>query len=356
MELLKKLTGKNPADYEPVAEQLVNNPDVKLFKELIQKDDFLFDYIKQNVAKRIFNACNENNYKNLYEFLPYYSPYYDEAIVSVLTRYDKTFADKKMLELLCVGSEAEKCYATKYFTINPQIGHESILRNYIFSENESHMENSIFALKNLNDEATFNLGLEKLNSNDDYDVYNGAKLVARWGDETKLPLMFEAMQNSSIPEYIALEINTLKPLIEILDSELAERAALALCHILSGLGEIISLESIFELNIHQAFEKLAMTKDSYAAVVLKMAKDLFEEVSTNDEYLFDIDKNTKDEVLKLNQFLQKIPSELLNNNIIEEAFEESIFINFIIKYIGDIETLESLLDGQNQTICIPTFI
>ena len=75
MELLKKLTGKNPADFEPVARNLVDNPDVNLFKELVSKDDFLFAYIKQNVAKRIFNACNENNYNNLYQFLPYYSPY-----------------------------------------------------------------------------------------------------------------------------------------------------------------------------------------------------------------------------------------------------------------------------------------
>ena len=46
MELLKKLTGKNPADYEPVARNMVDNADVNLFKELVNKDDFLFAYIK----------------------------------------------------------------------------------------------------------------------------------------------------------------------------------------------------------------------------------------------------------------------------------------------------------------------
>lgn len=352
MELLKKLTGKNPADFEPVARNLVDNPDVNLFKELVNKDDFLFAYIKQNVAKRIFNACNENNYNNLYQFLPYYSPYYDEAIVTVLARFDKDSADKKMLELLCTGTESEKCYASKYFAINPQSGNETILRGYIFSENEYLSENSIYALKALNDEATFHQGIEKLKSNDDYEVYNGAKLIARWGDETKLQLMFDAMRKSSIPEYVALEINTLKPIIDILDTELAEYATLALCHILSGLGEIISLENVFELNLQDTFEKLSMSKESYAAVALKLAKDLFNEFATNDEYLFDVDKNTKDEILALNKLLLKIPSEKLENDIMEEAFEESLFIEFVVKSVTDEETLASLLEGSNQTIIL----
>ena len=352
MELLKKLTGKNPADYEPVARNLVDSPDLNLFKELVNKDDFLFAYIKQNVSKRIYNACNETNFQNLYKFLPYYSPFYDEVFATVLARFDKQNADKKMLELLCTGSEAEKCYATKYFAINPQVGNETILRGFIFSENEFLMENSIYALKQLNDEATFLQGIEKLKSNDDYEVYNGAKLVSRWGDVTKLPLLFDAMKKSSIPEYIALEINTLKPFVEILRSEFAEDVALALCHILSGLGEIISLENIFELDLVAVFQELVKSRESYASVVLKLAKDLFNEFATNDEYLFDVDKNTKDEVLALNSLLSTIPSERLESDILEEAYEDSLFIDFVVKSLKDEETLVSLLDGQNQTVIL----
>ena len=47
---LKKLTGKNPKDFEPVAYSLINNNDTELFSELVSKDDFLFDFVKQNVA------------------------------------------------------------------------------------------------------------------------------------------------------------------------------------------------------------------------------------------------------------------------------------------------------------------
>ena len=68
---LKKLTGKNPKDFEPVAYSLVNNPDVDLFAELVSKEDFLFDFVKQNVAQRIANVCDESNYLNLMQFLKF---------------------------------------------------------------------------------------------------------------------------------------------------------------------------------------------------------------------------------------------------------------------------------------------
>ena len=33
---LKKLTGKNPRDFEPVAFDVINKPDIELFKELVE--------------------------------------------------------------------------------------------------------------------------------------------------------------------------------------------------------------------------------------------------------------------------------------------------------------------------------
>ena len=40
MDLIKKLTGKNPSEYEPIAKSLVDNSDVELFKKLVSQDDF----------------------------------------------------------------------------------------------------------------------------------------------------------------------------------------------------------------------------------------------------------------------------------------------------------------------------
>ena len=51
---LKKLTGKNPHDFEAVAFNLGNKPDTNLFSELVVSEDFLFDFVKQNAEKSLF--------------------------------------------------------------------------------------------------------------------------------------------------------------------------------------------------------------------------------------------------------------------------------------------------------------
>ena len=84
MDKIKLLTGKNPKEYESVATEIINNADVALFKELVARDDYLFDFVKANVAKRLEKVCNKDNYKSLLKFLDIYSPYYEDFIASTL--------------------------------------------------------------------------------------------------------------------------------------------------------------------------------------------------------------------------------------------------------------------------------
>jgi hypothetical protein len=104
-EKLKKLTGKNPKDFEPVAYNLINNCDIELFAELVENDDFLFDFIKNNVAKRIKNVINEKNYLNLLHFLKYYSPSYEDVIISTLVKYANEDLTDIILEKFENGTE-----------------------------------------------------------------------------------------------------------------------------------------------------------------------------------------------------------------------------------------------------------
>ena len=114
---LKKLTGKNPQDFESVAYSLINNSDVELFAELVEKEDFLFDFVKQNVADRLSKVCNETNYLNLLNFLKYYSPSYEEFIISALVRYADEDLTDKMLEIFENGTDDEKTYCAKFFSL-----------------------------------------------------------------------------------------------------------------------------------------------------------------------------------------------------------------------------------------------
>ena len=98
-DLVKKLTSKNRSDYESVACQLINNADVSLFEELVKQDDFLFDFVKYNVAQRLQNACNSLNYRNLLCFLKVYSPSYEGFIVSTLAKFADEDLTDELLEI-----------------------------------------------------------------------------------------------------------------------------------------------------------------------------------------------------------------------------------------------------------------
>ena len=84
MDKIKQLTSKNQNEYEPIAKEIIDGADTKLFEELVSKDDFLFDFVKSNVAQRLEKACNKSNYKNLLKFLNIYSP--QPSLNSVMTR------------------------------------------------------------------------------------------------------------------------------------------------------------------------------------------------------------------------------------------------------------------------------
>ena len=108
MDKIKQLTGKNQNEYESVAREIINNSDVGLFKELVSKDDFLFDFVKSNVASRLERACNKDNYKNLLKFLKVYSPYYEDFISSTLAQFGDDEITNVMLEKFNTGSVSEK--------------------------------------------------------------------------------------------------------------------------------------------------------------------------------------------------------------------------------------------------------
>ena len=86
-----------------------------------------------------------------------------------------------------------------------------------------------------------------------------------------------------------------------------DMASLVLCYIINAIPDIISPSAICDYNLYEVFEKIPLT--SSTAVLLRLAKDKFEELLSNDEYLFDCDKNTKDEVKGVNELLKRFNSQ-----------------------------------------------
>ena len=80
---------------------------------------------------------------------------------------------------------------------------------------------------------------------------------------------------------------------------------------------------------------------------LLASKDTF-----NDEYLYDCDKNTKDEVFAINQLLVGIDSYKLKSLLYDELYDESDFVFFAVDFVDEQEELEVLLDSLNPTLIL----
>ena len=353
-DLIKKLTGKNKADYEQAAEHFVNCADIAVFEELVKKDDFLFDFIKQNVCQRLKNAVNEQNFTNLLTLMKIYSPSYEEFIVDSLVKYANEDLTDKMLTLLKEGGINEKIYAAKYFYfIQDPLAIEP-LRINAFSANEDLSGNSAAALGKFNDCISFDTALNRLKSEDEFIRLSAVKFLTSYGDTSAVPLIIDAMKKSSMSENIAAEIPYLENIFDLLD-KYPDDTLLILNNIINGLGEILPLSSVFDYELFEVFERLINNPDTgKAAVLILNAKEKFDTLTENDEYLFDEDKSVKNEIYDIKKMLSHTNRKSLEKYINSELNETSPFVYTALDFATDVYAIRELLKSNNQTIILKT--
>ncbi len=353
-ELLKKLTGKNKNDYEAVAKLLVDTPDIKLFKELVEQENFLFDFVKQNVAQRIHKACNENNYRKLLQFFKYYSPSYDDAIVSALAKYADEDLTDEILELFETGDENEKCYCAKYFSYIQDLLAVELLRENSYTENDSLNANCAATLGILQDEVSYNAALEKLHSEDEFEKLAAVKFLVVYGNRDALPEIIQTMKTSTMSENIAGYIPYLVGLSELIDRDY-EGGMLVLNNIINGLGEILGLYEVLNFNLYLIFENIIYAEqNSISATVLLNAEDKFNTLTENDEYLFDEDKTTQSEIKDIKKLLHNINKKQLKTLMSAELRGDSPFVYTALDFTDNEEAIRELLRCDNQTVILKT--
>ena len=335
----------------------METPDIELFKKLVKQDDFLFDFVKNNVAKRIQQACNKDNYLNLLEFTDYYSHSYAGVITEVLHHFGGLDILPEIKSLFCNGTNDNKAYALKFFSYLPQEyleEHIHKIREYAKSEFEPLSTNAIELLSKIKDNVSKQEALDKLKSNDEFEQYDAVKFLVTYGAQDAVGEIINVMKKSSLAENIASEILYLISIDEFIKTN-PEDAILILCNVISAIPEIVSPSIVLEYNFFELFDEMYNNNlTSVSALLLRISKDKFESLVENEEYLFDCDKNTKDEIQALNKLLSGINVNKLNSLLYEELYDESDFVFFAIEYADSIEELETLLDSSNQTLVLKT--
>ena len=351
-ENLKKLTGKNPKDFESVAYSLINNSDVELFSELVSKEDFLFDFVKQNVADRLAKVCNESNYLNLLSFLKFYSPSYEEFIVSALVRYADEDLTDKMLEIFENGTDDEKIYCAKFFSYIQDPLAIDLLKQYAYSQNTYLSANCASTLAQLGDISSYEQAIEMLSSDDEFTRLDGVKFLVSYGKTEALDEIIEAMKTSSMAENMAGDVPYLTDVFSLYKKNKTDGLFVANM-IINGLGEILGLAQVFDFQLYEFFEMLINgSKNSQIAAVLINAIDKFDTLTENDEYLFDESKETKQEVLEIKKLLSTVSQGELYDLLDSELKADSLFVYTALEFTENENVVRSLLSCENPTIVL----
>lgn len=351
-ENFKRLTGKNPKDFEPVAFSLVNKPDVDLFAELVRNDDFLFDFVKQNVEARLAKVCNEKNYLNLIQFLKFYSPSYEKFIVSTLAKFADEDLTDKMLDIFENGSVDEKTYCAKFFSFIQDPLAIEFLKQNAYSEFPCLSANCASTLALLGEKTCYQDALNKLNSEDEFEKLDAVRFLVSYGNKDSVSKIIEVMKSSSLAENIAGELLYLTDLFSLFNNNQND-ALLTLNSVINGLGEILGLAQVFDFQIYEFLEFLMKQNlNSEIAVVLLNAKDKFDTLTENDEYLFDEAKDIKQEVLDINKLLKSLDKNVLKNFVNEELKTESLFVFTALELSDDADKIRTLLSSSNQTVIL----
>lgn len=349
--LLKDLTNKDENKAQEAANYLINSADTELFGMLVAKSDFLFDFVKQNIIKRLNKAITHENFKNIFKFFEIYSSDYDDLFANILAKNADEDLTDEIMDLLEKGSIEQKTYAAKYFSYIPDTVAIDLLSKYAFSDDESLSYNCAEALGQMHDETSFKIALGSLNTDDDFDKLKAIKFFVAYGKDYPLKEIFNAMKSSKMQENIAGQIPYMVDFIELFKSPFKQDAFIVLDNILVGLGEILPVSDIFQFELYEILEQFLQTnktenaeKGIIAKILLK-AYSKFKLFVENQEYIFDEKKETKQEVNAIFNLLQAQNKDFWSNQkryLVEELKQNKQETLSILPVVGDYKIVEAI--------------
>jgi len=355
-ELVNNLTQKDETKALQAAKSMIDNKNVEAFKKLCEKSDFLFDFVKNNVRKRLKKAINENNYKNLTAFFEVYTDEYADTFLESMARFADEDLSDEMLELLENGSLSQQKYAAKYFCFIPDTAAQELLEKYAFEGEMQLAVNSAQALGAMNARTAFDKALTQLKSEDEFELIKSVRFLTAFGDKTAVQPLLKTLETSSAAENIAGEIPYLSPIMEMFEAQDFDAVLNCFNFILLGLGEILPLSEIFTYEIYEVLQYLlnkAETKQSsHIACALLRALEKFATFDSNDEYAFDESKDVKNEIKDIYGLLTSQPKDFWKA-------QEQLIVKELSKTktraVAALEVIRALEIKSTQT-CLTDFI
>lgn len=344
---LNKLISKDFKASEEAADLIINKPDVEAFRILVSKAEFLFDFIKSKISKKLASKVNENNVLNLFSFLKYYSEDFSDFITNSFIKFETEELKEKIFKLLFDGSPEEKTYALEFFKISKDERIVPLAVEFSASDFSPLKNASIGLLFEYGEKEEFNKKIKILNSSsDDFEKAEAVEFLAIYGDKAAFDSVYDYfLQNEN--EITASNLLLIKNFSELIKENKEKEILEIYSVILQNFPDIVSFQEINYYLEEGLFEYLAESTENFAALLSFYLNNKINLVLNDDAYSIDLTKEDRKEAEKLktktdtfNQIFEKreilaesLRSDNKNENIIalEIMIEDEIFETDLIK-------------------------
>lgn len=318
---IKNITSKDINLSTNTIKNLIDTENIEQFKELCDKADFIFPFLKERITADFVKLICKENLKTIFEFSKIYCYDFEDLIINSWLKFADENLTDEILELFEKGTNEQKAYCAKYFYyIQDSIALE-YLNKYALFEFEPLKNNCATTLAKFGDVKILNeMKNIILTSDDEFKKLNAYSFICAYNGEEQIKFILKnAFSSPFLASIISkiLDFNDINYLKSFVDNYTLSKI---LNVIIEEYPEEIELNTIFYWNIFEYIKTVKSFKNQYSNNILLIAKKKFKEFSQNDIYTFDLDKNLKSEIKNISNYLNSIelsienPEEELTSN------------------------------------------
>ena len=320
--LLKNITSKDINLSKNTIRELIKSADLANFNELAKSSDFIFSFLKERIINDFVKLINKSELNCVFEFAKIYNSDFEDLIVKSWLKFADEDLTDKILELFENGSVEEKAYCAKYFaTIKDPLALDILYKNsYV-----DFLPLKINCAKTLKEFKDVKIVEEMknviLNSDDEFEKNSAYTFILAYGGSDLIKFSLEnCFKSPFLADIISslLDYNDFYSLKEILDDETLIRI---FCVLIENYPENISLNTIKYYQIFDFVKYISRLKSQYSKNALALCRLNFDEYLSNEVYNFDLDKDLKNELRDIVQYLKTL-------NIDFKGLREEIINNF----------------------------
>lgn len=356
---LNNLTSKDFNIQKKAATLIINSKDVKAFKILSEKSEFIFDFIKDKVIKNLKDAVNQNNVSNLFDFLKIYSEDFKDFIIDSFIKFNSKEIEDKLFNLLNNGIDEEKTYALYFFLKNKNYNVLEFAKCNINSGFAPLKNVSIKHLKEKGEKEEFNNSIGILNSDkDDFEKLQAVEFLSIYNDKEGFYPIYNYLKKTGANEIVASNLLLIKSFSELIEENLNDEILTIYSSIIYNFPDSVSFNEIQYYNEDGIFDYLIESDDNFASLLILFLKERLQNSLNDESYALDFSGNTKKEAEKFLSALNLITDNFDKNSIINSSVQNEnkteCLIGIELSNFDNLSAIENILDmtSDNEIILL----